>query len=77
MPVRSRKGIAGGIGRKIGKESQAMLLIAFVGELFLTLTKLDTSDGDVRKFVVRNVFLDINNYMKSGIYLRQLINRIN
>jgi type I restriction enzyme M protein len=52
-------------------------LIAFVGELFLTLTKLDTSDGDVRKFVVRNVFLDINNYMKSGIYLRQLINRIN
>lgn len=52
-------------------------LIAFVVELFITLTKLDTSDGDVRKFVVRNVFLDINNYMKSGIYLRQLINRIN
>jgi type I restriction enzyme M protein len=52
-------------------------LIAFVSELFTTLTKLDTSDGDVRKFVVRNVFLDINNYMKSGIYLRQLINRIN
>lgn len=52
-------------------------LIAFVGKLFTTLTKLDTSDGDVRKFVVRNVFLDINNYMKSGIYLRQLINRIN
>jgi len=52
-------------------------LIAFVEQLFSRLSKLDTSDGDARKFVVRNVFLDINNYMKSGIYLRQLINRIN
>ena len=52
-------------------------LIVFVGELFTAITKLDTSNGDVRKFLVRNVFMDINNYMKSGIYLRQLINRIN
>lgn len=52
-------------------------LIAFVDKLFTTLKKLDASDGDMRKFVVRNVFEDINNYMKSGIYLRQLINRIN
>ena len=52
-------------------------LIAFVDQLFSKLKKLDTSDGDMRKFVVRNVFEDINNYMKSGVYLRQLINRIN
>ena len=52
-------------------------LIKFVDELFDKLKKLDVSDGDLRKFVVRNVFADINNYMKSGIYLRQLINRIN
>lgn len=52
-------------------------LIKFIDELFDKLKKLDTSDGDTRKFVVRNVFSDINNYMKSGIYLRQLINRIN
>lgn len=52
-------------------------LIRFVDTLFNKLKKLDTSDGDPRKFVVRNVFEDINNYMKSGIYLRQLINHIN
>ena len=52
-------------------------LIAFVDKLFRELKRLDTSDGDLRKFVVRNVFEDINNYMKSGVYLRQLINRIN
>ena len=52
-------------------------LIKFIDELFDKLKKLDTSDGDMRKFVVRNVFEDINNYMKSGIYLRQLVNRIN
>lgn len=52
-------------------------LIKFVDELFDKLKKLDVSDGDLKKFVIRNVFTDINNYMKSGIYLRQLINRIN
>ena len=52
-------------------------LIKFVGELFEKLKKLDTSDGDMRKFVVRSVFEDINNYMKSGIQLRKLINAIN
>ena len=31
----------------------------------------------MRKYVVRNVFEDINNYMKSGIQLRKLINAIN
>ena len=52
-------------------------MIKFVDELFDKLKKLDVSDGDLKKFVIRNVFTDINNYMKSGIYLRQLINRIN
>lgn len=52
-------------------------LIKFINELFDTLKNLDTSDGDMRKFVVKNVFTDINNYMKSGIQLRKLINAIN
>ena len=52
-------------------------LIKFVGELFEKLRKLDVSDGDMRKYIVRNVFEDINNYMKSGIQLRKLINAIN
>ena len=52
-------------------------LIKFVDELFAKLKKLDASDGDMRKYVVRNVFEDINNYMKSGVQLRKLINAIN
>ena len=52
-------------------------LIDFVEKLFRKLKKLDGAEGDARKMVVRNTFADINNYMKSGIYLRQLINRIN
>lgn len=52
-------------------------LIAFVERLFKALKNLDASDGDARKLVVRNTFADINSYMKSGIYLRQLVNRIN
>ena len=52
-------------------------LIKFVDELFRTLKDLDFSDGNKKKKLARDVFLDIHNYMKSGIYLRQLINRIN
>ena len=52
-------------------------LIKFVAELFDKLRNLDVSDGDMRKYVVRYVFEDINNYMKSGIQLRKLINAIN
>ena len=52
-------------------------LIKFIEELFTTLKNLDTSDGDARKFIVKNVFTDVNNYMKSGIFLRKLIDRIN
>ena len=52
-------------------------LVKFVEDLFSTLKKFDVSGGDMRKFVVKNTFEDINNYMKSGVQLRQLINEIN
>jgi len=52
-------------------------LIKFIADLFDKLKNLDASNGDMRRIVVRAVFEDINNYMKSGIYLRQLVNRIN
>jgi len=51
-------------------------LITFVNELFSVLKDLDIA-ANRRREVVRNVFRDTNNYMKSGIHLRQLINRIN
>lgn len=52
-------------------------LMSFVNELFTKLKNLDTSDGDMRKFIVKGIFEDTNNYMKSGINLRKLINKMN
>lgn len=52
-------------------------LIRFIEELFATLKNLDTSDGNMKKFIVKSTFEDINNYMKSGVQLRQLVNEIN
>lgn len=52
-------------------------LISFVADLFSTLKNLDISDGDKRKFIVKEIFTDVNSYMKSGIQLRLLINAIN
>jgi type I restriction enzyme M protein len=54
-------------------------LLAFVnGELFPALKNLPTSNkaGDRRR-VVKDVFEDAYNYMKSGQLMRQVVNRIN
>jgi len=53
-------------------------LLDFVNnKLFPKLKELDFSeDDDPRGFVVRAVFEDANNYMKSGQLLRQVINKI-
>src|SRR5712675_729756 len=55
------------------------VLLAFVnGELFPALKDLTTSTrpGDRRR-VVRDVFEDAYNYMKSGQLMRQVVNKIN
>ena len=47
-------------------------------ELFPTLKDLSLgTEADPRGFVVRNVFEDSYNYMKSGTLIRQVINKIN
>jgi type I restriction enzyme M protein len=47
-------------------------------ELFPELKDLSLgSEADPRGFVVRNVFEDSYNYMKSGTLIRQVINKIN
>jgi type I restriction enzyme M protein len=54
-------------------------LLAFInGELFPTLKELavSTKSGDRRR-VVRDVFEDAYNYMKSGQLMRQVVNKIN
>ena len=54
-------------------------LLAFInGELFPTLKALSVSGhGGDRRRVVRDVFEDAYNYMKSGQLLRQVVNKIN
>jgi type I restriction enzyme M protein len=52
-------------------------LLAFVNsELFPTLKEL-TVENNRRAFVVREVFKDAYNYMKSGQLLRQVVNQLN
>jgi type I restriction enzyme M protein len=53
-------------------------LIEFVDrQLFPILGNLDLSTGNRRALLVREVFANNFNYMKSGIHLRQVINKLN
>ena len=53
-------------------------LLEFVDrKLFPTLSELDLSTGDKRTKLVHEVFSNNYNYMKSGIHLRQVINKLN
>jgi type I restriction enzyme M protein len=53
-------------------------LLAFVNDqLFPTLKELPDAPQDGRRRVVRDVFEDAYNYMKSGQLMRQVINKIN
>ena len=52
-------------------------LLAFVNdELFPALKELPNTAGDGRRRVVRDVFEDAYNYMKSGQLMRQVVNKI-
>lgn len=53
-------------------------LLAFVDQtLFPTLANLDLFGDNGRAVLVREVFANNYNYMKSGIHLRQVINKLN
>ena len=53
-------------------------LMTFVnGELFPALKELPAGTRDGRRRVVRDVFEDAYNYMKSGQLMRQVVNKIN
>lgn len=53
-------------------------LLTFVNdELFVELRELPVSDIDKRRYFIREIFRDNNNYMKSGTVLRQVLNKIN
>jgi len=53
-------------------------LLHFVDQtLFPTLSSIDLSTGNRRAVLVHEVFANNYNYMKSGIHLRQVINKLN
>ncbi len=63
---------------KDGKALTSEALLDFVNnKLFPTLKKLDVNEETPKKkAIVKFIFEDINNYMKNGILLRQVINTI-
>jgi len=53
-------------------------LLEFVNnDLFKTLKNLQVGRSDARAAIIRDVFEDAYNYMKSGTLLRQVVNKIN
>jgi len=53
-------------------------LLKFVDQkLFPALRDLDISIGNGRALIVREVFMGNNNYMKSGINIRKVLNKLN
>lgn len=53
-------------------------LLEFVDrQLFPALTNIDVSTGNRRALIVREVFEGNNNYMKSGINIRKVLNKLN
>ncbi len=53
-------------------------LLQFIDQtLFPTLANIDLSTSNKRGLLVREVFANNYNYMKSGIHLRQVINKLN
>lgn len=53
-------------------------MLKFVNDdLFPALKDLPAGTKDGRKRVVRSVFEDAYNYMKSGYLMRQVVNKIN
>ena len=53
-------------------------LLEHINQMFSALRSLDISeDAKNRKWLIRNVMGGINNFMKSGTLLRQVVNKIN
>lgn len=53
-------------------------LLAHVDRMFTALRNLDTSDDiKKRKWLIRDIMEGVNNFMKSGTLLRQVVNKIN
>ena len=66
------------IDNKDGKTMTGDALSKFIIQLFDTLKNLEISEStSVRGSIVREVFEDLNNYMKDGVLIRQVVNVLN
>lgn len=53
-------------------------LLGFIGEMFKALKDMNVSkEDDPKGYIVREVFEDAYNYMKSGTLIRQVVNKLN
>lgn len=63
---------------KDGKAITGEEMTTFIIQLFATLKDLEVNENtDVRGRLVKEVFTDLNNYMKDGILIRQVVNVLN
>ena len=66
------------IDNKDGKALTGDELEFFITQLFITLKDLDVDENtNIRSLIVKEVFTDLNNYMKDGVLIRQVINVLN
>lgn len=66
------------IDNKDGKAMTGDELSNFIIQLFTTLKNLDVNENTpVRGRIVKEVFEDLNNYMKDGVLIRQAVNVLN
>ena len=63
---------------KDGKAMTGNELVNFVTQLFVNLKDLEVNENtEIRGVIVKEVFTDLNNYMKDGVLIRQVINVLN
>ncbi len=63
---------------KDGKAITGDEMASFIIQLFATLKDLEVDENtDVRGRLVKEVFTDLNNYMKDGVLIRQVVNVLN
>ena len=63
---------------KDGKAMTGDELVNFVTQLFVNLKDLEVNENtEIRGIIVKEVFTDLNNYMKDGVLIRQVINVLN
>lgn len=66
------------VDHKDGKAITGEEMSSFVIQLFATLKDLEVDENtDNRASIVKRVFEDLNNYMKDGVLIRQVVNVLN